>query len=147
MQWDKDNGADMSHITLIADPPISYINPSPASTYDDRKISNSQDLIGIRPSLGLMDTSINAIGRFVSKEMLFKHESNKPTLSFDNDLRLPLDPMELSTGEFLDSVFPLTEQFQFSAIANSCSNLRLEQISRQTSISKASISPNRVSLQ
>jgi hypothetical protein len=126
MQWDGDNNVAKSPVLQRANPPISYMNPSLSPTSDDRGISESQNAIDVRSSLGSVDMSTDAISRFVSKETPFEYGLNHPLLSFDDELHLPVDLTESSAGTFLDSdLFPL-EQFQFDAASEACSSLPLK---------------------
>jgi hypothetical protein len=147
MQWDDDIKAAKSPVLQTASSLMTYINPSPSRTLDDRGIQNSQNSIDFRPSLGSLDMPADATNQPDFKEMPFEYGLNQPLSAFDNELHLPGDLIEPSTGEFIDSnSFPL-EQFQFGAMSDAYSNLPLKQPPRQKlaldsfDLSEQSLSP------
>jgi Domain of unknown function (DUF2014)/Helix-loop-helix DNA-binding domain len=127
MQWDEDNKVAKSPVLQTASPSLSYMNPSLSPTSDNRAISNDQNSIIVQPSLGSFQILTESTNPFTLKEMPFEYGLDQPLMAFNNELQLPVDHTEPSTGAVLHSnSFPL-EQFQFGGMPDACSSLPLEQ--------------------
>jgi hypothetical protein len=92
MQWDDDNNVAKSPVLQTASPPI--LPP----TSDDREISNSQNSIDFRSSLGSLSMSADKTSPPVPKEIPSEYVFNQPQLTFNNELHLPVDLTVPSAG-------------------------------------------------
>lgn len=147
VQWDRDNGHDVSHTVTATTNSIPYLNLLPAVTSDDNGVSNIQKSIGTKLSPGLASGSTNNTGQIFFKDRPVEQWPNDSLFEFDNITRFSGAPAKLSTNEFLDlNLLPL-QQLRFSRIADAGSGNSPEQRDCQrfdlqsSNLSEQSLSP------